>query len=86
MDPDSRRWHWFRIPMTLLKKGAAELVLENLVFGENAEFIPPERDIWAGWARLTISSHVKELGDDDLSAYDTDEDFGSFGLEFNERE
>lgn len=59
LDPDSRRWHWFRIPVSGVRKGDGKLILENLVFGETASFVPPEGDVWAGWGRLLLASREK---------------------------
>ncbi len=56
LDPDSRRWHWFRVPVSGVQRGPGVLVLENLVFGNDASFIPPDQEIWAGWGRVVLQS------------------------------
>ncbi|MBI1289700.1 hypothetical protein GC173_00455 [bacterium] len=73
LDPDSRLWHWFRLPITNVRSGWADLTFENLIFGHDASFIPPGRDIWAGWARIYVSTAGAIISNDES----TDHDFES---------
>lgn len=59
LDPDSRRWHWFSIPVTGVGRGDGTVVLENIVMGEPEGTAPPEHDIWVAWARLVILPESK---------------------------
>ncbi len=63
LDPDSRRWHWFKLPLTSIKQGKAEFTLENVIYGRESDYLP-EDDIWAGWGKLAITSldHTLEKG------------------------
>lgn len=54
LDPDSRHWHWFRLPVTNVKPGWVDFTFDNLIYGQDASSIPPGRDAWAGWARITV--------------------------------
>lgn len=54
LDPDSRRWHFFQLPLKPSEPGDAELIFEATVFGRGGDFIPPEGDIWAGWAKVRV--------------------------------
>lgn len=58
LDPDSRLWHWFKIPISGVKAGEAEFMLENLVYGQDATAIPPGRDVWAGWTRVYLTTET----------------------------
>lgn len=57
LDPDSRRWHAFTLPVTGIKPGLARLKLETyLTEGGSKGELPPEGEtILAGWAGLEIS-------------------------------
>jgi hypothetical protein len=72
LDPDSRLWHWFRLPIINTKPGWAEVTFENLVYGHDASYIPPGRDIWAGWSRIVISDHGSALNFDEATDHDYD--------------
>lgn len=56
LDPDSRNWHTFTLPVSGAVRGEAVIILETLIFGRDASFIPPERDLWAGWADFYVTS------------------------------
>ncbi|CAN5208619.1 hypothetical protein BH09SUM1_BH09SUM1_07740 [soil metagenome] len=58
LDPDSRLWHWFKIPITNVKPGWADIIIENLIYGHDAAYVPPGRELWAGWARLSVGPKV----------------------------
>jgi hypothetical protein len=71
LDPDSRRWHWFKLPLAPAKAGAAELSLETILYGVDPGLIP-EEDLWAGWGKLQISS-LEDALDRGLSGDDFEE-------------
>ena len=56
LDPDSRKWHWFSIPLRPSHPGPARLIAGSSVFGESASYLPEEGDIWAGWTGLVVAS------------------------------
>ncbi len=69
LDPDSRRWHWFKIPIPQIKKGKGTLSLRARFYGSHAEGV--DINISAGWAKLYISSKNKKL-EGDIAAEETD--------------
>lgn len=77
LDPDSRLWHWFRLPITNVRSGWAELTFENLVFGHDASFIPPGRDAWAGWARIYVSTVGAVVNNDESTDHDLESGDGA---------
>ncbi|MCB2154436.1 radical SAM protein [bacterium] len=54
LDPDSRKWHWFSIPLRPSHPGPARLILGSSVYGEDASYLPEEGDIWAGWTGIVV--------------------------------
>jgi hypothetical protein len=55
LDPDSRRWHWFTLPIQPSQPGNAELILEAVVFGQPGDFVPSDTPpLWAGWAKCRV--------------------------------
>lgn len=56
LDPDSRRWHWFALPITGVKPGLARLRIESFLTDarEKNELPPGGAIIMAGWAGLEI--------------------------------
>ncbi|MCC5875079.1 MAG: hypothetical protein JJU11_02560, partial [Candidatus Sumerlaeia bacterium] len=56
LDPDSRRWHSFTLPVTGIKPGLARLKLEAyLTEGGSKGDLPPDGEtILAGWAGLEV--------------------------------
>lgn len=58
LDPDSRRWHSFTLPISGIKPGLARLKLEvYLTQGASKGDLPPEGEsILAGWADMVVSS------------------------------
>jgi hypothetical protein len=56
LDPDSRRWHWFRIPVAGVEPGRARLVFAAEVLGGDSTQPLEEAPIWAGWARLQVTT------------------------------
>jgi len=56
LDPDSRRWHWFRIPLSGVRAGTGTLIIENLVIGEKAGDVPADGELWAGWSHVVVAT------------------------------
>ncbi len=83
LDPDSRRWHWFHIPVSGVKPGPGRVIIENLVAEKDAKTLPEEEDVWAGWARLYVRSEARLRHEEeertDHSFEAVREDEGRFG-------
>lgn len=56
LDPDSRRWHWFSLPLSGVKPGLARLRIECfLTDGHDKNELPPDGAvIMGGWAGLEV--------------------------------
>jgi len=56
LDPDSRRWHFFVLPLKPARLGEAEIILESTLFGREPDEVPTDGDVWAGWAGVIVGS------------------------------
>lgn len=54
LDPDSRRWHWFTLPLKPSVPGDAELAIECTLYRKGGDAVPEEGDIWAGWGKVIV--------------------------------
>lgn len=56
LDPASRRWHFFVLPLKPARLGEAEIILESTIFGREPDEVPTDGDLWAGWAGVVVGS------------------------------
>lgn len=68
LDPDSRRWHWFKMPLGVIKKGSGSVTLENIVYGEEKGTIP-QSPVWAGWAKVLVTSDEQDDKEDQTAPH-----------------
>lgn len=60
LDPDARRWHWYRLPLAPSQPGPARLMVTAKFFEKDLAYTPLDGDVWVGWAGLRVMSRPSD--------------------------
>ncbi|MEQ8822050.1 MAG: B12-binding domain-containing radical SAM protein [Sumerlaeia bacterium] len=73
LDPDSRRWHFYSLPLGPVRAGYATIAVSVTVMGDSSDTSTAsteKNDMWGGWAALAVTRGRRDWFSDSHSLED----------------